>query len=106
MQYDHIFGVNGIKWLKSIELKGNSDQIQLTNYIHSIEFLNSEIRKIEKQISNEASHNENLKIQMSMTGINYFSAVLIASEIGDISRFRKAGKLVSWCALSNITSIW
>ena len=37
---------------------------------------------------------------MSMTGIDYFfSAMLISSEIGDISRFRTAGKLVSWCGL-------
>ena len=36
---------------------------------------------------------------MSMTGIDYFSAMLISSEIGDISRFRTAGKLVSQCGL-------
>jgi transposase len=93
------FGVNGIRWLKSIELKGN-DHIQLVNYIHSIEFLNSEIRQIEKQISIEASNNENIKIlMMSMTGIDYFSAMLISSEIGEISRFSTAGKLVSWCGM-------
>ena len=100
-RYEHIFGVNGIRWLKSIELKlkGN-DQIQLANYIKNIEFLNSEITQIEKQISLEASQNENVKIlMMSMTGIDYFSAMLISSEIGDISRFRTAGKLVSWCGL-------
>src|SRR4030095_5467329 len=100
-RYEHIFGVNGIKWLKSIKLKGNnnSDQIQLTNYIKNIEFLNSEITQIEKQISIEASNNENVRILMSMTGIDYFSAMLISSEIGGISRFRTAGKLVSWCGL-------
>lgn len=99
-KYDHIFGVNGIRWLKSIELKlkGN-DQIQLANYTHSIEFLNSEITQIEKQISVEASNNENVKILMSMTGIDCFSAMLISSEIGDISRFITADKLVSWCGL-------
>lgn len=100
-KYDHIFGVNGIRWLKSIELKlkGNNDQVQLANYIKNIEFLNSEITQIEKQISTEASQNENVKILMSMTGIDCFSAMLIASEIGDISRFSTAGKLVSWCGL-------
>lgn len=102
-RYDHIFGVNGIRWLKSIELKGNnnnnSDQIQLANYIKNIEFLNSEITQIEKQISIEASNNENVRMLMSMTGIDCFSAMLIASEIGDISRFSTADKLVSWCGL-------
>ena len=40
-RYEHIFGVNGIRWLKSIKLKGNnnnSDQIQLTNYIKILNF--------------------------------------------------------------------
>ena len=36
---------------------------------------------------------------MSMTGIDYFSAMLIASEIGDISRFNTLGRLVSWAGL-------
>ena len=36
---------------------------------------------------------------MSMTAIDCFSAMLLASEIGDISRFRTASKLVSWCGL-------
>jgi transposase len=99
-RYEHIFGVNGIRWLKSIKLKdNNSDQIQLTNYIKNIEFLNSEITQIEKQISVEASNNENVRILMSMTGIDCFSAMLISSEIGDISRFSTADKLVSWCGL-------
>ena len=96
--YSHIFSIKGIMWLKNVELKGN-DQIQLVNHIKNIEFLNSEIHQIEKQISAEASGNENVKILMSMTGIDCFSAMLIVSEIGDISRFRTAGKLVSWCGL-------
>ena len=99
-RFEHIFGVSGIRWLKSIELKlkGN-DQVQLANYIKNIEFLDSEIKQIEKEISTEASQNENVRILMSMTGIDCFSAMLISSEIGDISRFSTAGKLVSWCGL-------
>jgi transposase len=36
---------------------------------------------------------------MSMTGIDYFSVMLIASEIGDITRFSTPEKLVSWSGL-------
>jgi transposase len=39
------------------------------------------------------------KILMSMTGIDYFSAMMIASEIGDITRFSTPEKLVSWSGL-------
>ena len=34
-----------------------------------------------------------------MTGIEIFSAMLIASEIGDISRFSTAKQLVSWAGM-------
>ncbi len=53
----HLSGVNSIKWLKSIELKGNH-QIQLANHIKNTEFLNSEIIQIEKEISTSLSTNE------------------------------------------------
>jgi transposase len=50
-----------------------------------IEFLNTEIKDTESK--------------MSMTGIDHFSAMLIASEIGDITRFSTSEKLVSWSGL-------
>ena len=36
--------------------------------------------------------NESVKILMSMTGIDYFSAMMMASEIGDITRFSTTRK--------------
>jgi transposase len=33
---------------------------------------------------------------MSMTGIDYFSATMLSSEIDDINRFSSPQKLVSW----------
>ena len=72
-------------------------RILLHEYIMQIEFLNTEIKNIESKITCEASKNESVKILMSMTGIDYFSAMMIAAEIGDITRFsttRKASILV------------
>jgi transposase len=36
---------------------------------------------------------------MSMTGIDYFSAMMITSEIGDMTRLSTPEKLVSWSGL-------
>ena len=94
----HFVGKKGIKWLKTLKLAGN-DQIQLNNYISNIEFLNNEIVQIDKKISLQAVKNEDVKILMSMIGIDYFSAMLIMSEIGDITRFTDPSKLVSWSGL-------
>ncbi|MBV9179037.1 MAG: transposase [Nitrososphaeraceae archaeon] len=52
-----------------------------------IEFLNTEIKNTELKISYQASKNESVKILMSITGVDYLYAMMIASEIGDITRF-------------------
>jgi transposase len=36
---------------------------------------------------------------MTMTGMSHYGALLIASEIGDITRFQSPEKLVSWAGL-------
>jgi transposase len=96
--YDHIFGVKGTRWLRSLKLSDN-DQILLHEYVMQIELLNTEIKDTESKISYQASKNESVKILMSMTGIEYFSAMLISSEIGDITRISTPEKLVSWSGL-------
>ena len=82
--YDHIFGVKGTRWLRSLKLSDN-DQILLHEYVMQIEL--TEIKNTESKRSYQASKNESVKILISMTGIDYLSAMLIASEIGDITRF-------------------
>ena len=96
--YDNIFGVKGTRWLQGLKLSDN-DEILIHEYVTQIEFLNTEIQNIESKIICEASKNESVKILMSMTGIDYFSAMMIASEIGDITRFSTPEKLVSWSGL-------
>lgn len=88
----HLVGKKGIKWLKSLKLDGNNDQVQLNNYISNIEFLNNEIVQIDKKVSSQAVKNEDVKMLMSMIGIDYFSDILIISEVGDITRFTSPSK--------------
>lgn len=94
----HLTCKKGMNWLKSLKLDGN-DQVQLINYISNIEFLNNEIVQIDKKVASQAIKNESISILMSISGIDYFSAMLIMSEIGDITRFNHPSKLVSWAGL-------
>ncbi|MEM3159091.1 MAG: transposase, partial [Nitrososphaerales archaeon] len=57
------------------------------------------IDKISSRIALRASDNDDVKILMSMTGIDYHTALLLASEIGDIARFPTPKHLVSWAGL-------
>ena len=103
---NHLVGKKGLNWLKSLKLEGNNDQFQLNNHINNIEFLNNEIMQIDKKVSSQAVKNKDVKILMSMTGIDYFSAMLITSEIGDITRFSDPSKLVSWAGLCPTIHQW
>ncbi len=97
--YSKIFGIKGLQWLRDVKVTGNDQIFATDEYIQQIEFLTREIKNIESKIRIDASNNESVKILMSMTGINYFSAMMISSEIGDISRFSSPQKLVSWAGL-------
>jgi hypothetical protein len=46
-------------------------------------------------VASEALKDEDVALLLSLTGVSYFGALLLVSEIGDISRFNSPKKLVS-----------
>ena len=71
----------------------------LQNCVKRIAHATEEITRIEAEIDRQAAANEDAKLLMSMTGIEAFTAMLLASEIGDITRFKTADRLVSWTGM-------
>lgn len=100
-----IFGVSGIKWLTSLSsLVSPVDRIILSTSIESIQTINHQIDVISKEISNYAYRNDrNVRILLSITGIDVFAAMLISSEIVDVRRFSTPWKLVSYAGLAPST---
>jgi len=95
-----IFGVLGIEWLKSLLPKVSPiDRIILSTSIESIQAINYQIDMVSKEISKYACRNDrNVRILLSITGIDVFAAMLISSEIVDVRRFSTPWKLVSYAA--------
>jgi transposase len=100
-----IFGVSGIEWLKSLLPKVSPvDRIIMRTSIESIQTINHQIDAVSKEISNYANKNDkNVRILLSITGIDIFSAMLISSEIVDVKRFSTPWKLVSYAGLAPST---
>ena len=67
--------------------------------IHHINYLNDQIRDVEKIARKIVTDNDDARLIMSMTGFDYLGALLIALEIDDIRRFPNAKKIVSWMGL-------
>jgi transposase len=61
--------------------------------------LNEQIERLSKELKQRAEKNEDAKLLMTIPGIDYFSALAILAEIGDIHRFRDPGKLCSYAGL-------
>ena len=71
----------------------------LQNCVKRIAHATEEISDIEDEIDRQAAVNEDAKLLMSMTGIETFAAMMLVSEIGDITRFKTADRLVSWTGM-------
>jgi len=93
------FGRRGTEWLRGLEL-GDLDRLMLDNHLSHIESLNQQIRRVDEEIRRRASLDEDVRLLLSMTGVGVYTALLIKSEIGDISRFPDYKRRVSWAGLA------
>jgi transposase len=76
------------------------DKVILNTTIAAIENINLQADIIFKELARYAWDSEDVKILLSMTGIDMLSAMLIATEIVDVKRFCTPWKLVSYAGLA------
>ena len=88
-----------LRILDSRRLQDPNDDHVLHQYVRDIRHRNAELGMIEKKTAIQASASEDAKILMSMTGIDYYTAMLLASEIDGVGRFASPKKLVSWVGM-------
>lgn len=91
-----LYQKSGMDFLNTLDLRP-VDMSALKSYQETLKTLNTQIDLVNSQIADKDS--EDVRLLMSIPGIDYYSAVLIHSEIGDISRFPSHNKLASWAGL-------
>jgi len=94
-----LWGKAGIKWLKGLNLP-ETDGFIFQTYLSQLESLNGLIGEVESNIAQRAVDNEDIRLLMTIPGIDYYAAMLFVSEIGDIERFPSSSKLASWLGLT------
>jgi len=97
--YTDLFGKQGMEWLRSLQLPVPDQQILQSN-LQVLETLNAEVRNADIQIARDATSEEQAKLLMTMPGVDYYAAMVLLSEIGDVKRFSSDEKLVSWVGLA------
>jgi len=98
-RFSDLFGKAGTEWLITIDLNP-LDGLMLDNHLQHIASLNQQIKRVDEEIRRKASRDEDVKLLLSMTGVDVYTALLIRSEIGDINRFPDYKRLVSWAGLA------
>jgi len=102
--FSDLFGKQGVEWLKTLKLS-RYDQVILDVNLRLLESLDEEIEKISAEIAKLAvDHIKNgdrqITLLLGIKGIDYYAAMTLLSEIGDIKRFASPEKLVSWAGLA------
>ena len=92
------FSAANVEWLKGLRL-GFMDDAILRSDLALLEALDGQVDAMEDKIAAVAAEDRSVRLLMTMTGIGYFTALLVLSEVGDVSRFRGDKEFASWMGL-------
>ena len=75
------------------------DMVLMEQYVTSVRHINSQLERLEEMVRRDAGQNKDAKIIMSMTGFDAYGALLLATSIDGIGRFKGPKHLVSFLGL-------
>jgi len=96
--FSDLFGKSGMSFLRDLELR-ESEKYRLDSYLTVVETLQKEKKQTKKKIESLCKHNEQAMLLTSIPGISYVSAMIIITEIGDVTRFSHPKKLCNYAGL-------
>ena len=98
-EYTDLFGKQGLEWLRGLTLPTPDQQILQSN-LTVLETLSEQAQSMDIQIAKDAVTEDQAKLLMTMPGVDYYAAMILLSEIGDVKRFASPEKLASWVGLA------
>jgi len=93
-----LFGKQGLEWLKSVMLPKEDRRI-LDGEIELLEYLRQRIDASDHWVVELGKDNAAVQLLTTIPGVGKFFALLIATEIDDIARFRDKNKFASYAGL-------
>ena len=78
---------------------------RIEGYLATIEFLNDVIIKSDVRIAEAVKNNHDALLLKSIPGVGDYTALIIASAIDGIERFRSSGKALSICRACPIRTV-
>ena len=87
------------RWLAEMELP-DLDRLEMNLLLPQWGLLDEQLEAVEAKIAERAAADEQAKLLESMPGMGHYSAVAIASRIGDIERFKRPDSLANYFGLT------
>ncbi len=95
---DNLFGKKGMLFLQKADLR-EIQRISLDSLLSVLKAFDGEITNANAKIEEFASKDKYAKLLVTIPGVSWFSALVISSEICDISRFQSHKHLCSYAGL-------
>jgi transposase len=100
LEITDMFGKTGRKWMASkLTLLPPHTQFVFTQILESIDDLKRQIDEFSQRIDKTVPTNATATMLAKLPGLGNYSALLLAGEIGDITRFRTPENLCSFAGL-------
>ena len=96
--YSDIFGRGGRDMLRKADLS-RQQRYLLDNHLQQLDLLVSQVVDVERGLAKMAQDDPAARSLMHIKGIGFYSALVILSEIGDITRFPTSKHLTSYAGL-------
>jgi transposase len=96
--YSDLFGKAGKQFLRDLDI-GEPRKTLINSHLELLESIERQISSLDEEIKRRAHLDLRAMLLTTIPGIAEYTALLILSEIGDISRFHRAGCLVSYAGL-------
>jgi transposase len=93
-----LFGKKGRDFLSDLDLS-LTERIQLSSALSILDAVEEEISKLEGELARRAQNDPQIKLLMTIPGIDFYSALIIRWEIGDVDRFPSDKHLSSYSGL-------
>jgi transposase len=87
------------RWLTEVELPA-LDRLEVNLLLPQWELLDEQLRLVEEKIAERAEADERAKLLESVPGLAHYSALAIASRIGDVERFKRPDSLANYFGLT------
>jgi transposase len=92
------FGVKGLRTLTTLPL-GSEDRAVLARSLRQLSYLASQEQELQRELAQLAVEREDVRMLMTIPGVDYYTAVALVAEIGDIRRFPTKRELASYAGL-------